>query len=216
MKSKLLQYILLLLFFFSILYVYQMFQVGYTSEHASLNNAAVEPDLFMTNARHYAKEDFLSDRTLKHIKKSIESIRKIEEDIDINSQGAVDDAVANLERLYYKVLGDSAYTEDLNTAFEYALNTLTLAELRVSEKYAESNNMEMAKIALNYAKMHLKSANLFSTYRDMDREHHIYAELDSILEDGSIPPVIIIEKIDHMITEIDSIVKIEKEYTHSH
>ncbi len=191
-----------------------MFQVGYTSEHASLNNAAVEPDLYMQNARHYAKEDFLVDRTLKHLKKSIESIRKIEEDIDMNSQESVDDAVENLERLYYKILGDSAFTDDLNQAFEYALNTLTLAELRVSEKYAESNNMEMATIALNYAKMHLKSASQFSNHPDLDKEHHVYAELDSIIEDGTIPPVIIIEKIDKMISEMDSIIISEKQKSH--
>jgi len=210
MTSKFFQYLGTLLFLFSAFYVVGLFDVSYSSDHSSLNNDAVEPDLYMSNARHYAREDMVVERSLKHIDRAIEAIRKIENDIDENSKAEVDAAIENLDRVYNEILADSVISQDMNKAFEFALNTLALAELRVSEKYAESNNTDQAKVALKYAQMHLKSAGQYANLPNLDKEHHVYYEIDSLIKVGSMAPVLIVEKIDHMIAEMDTLVKEEK------
>lgn len=214
MSSRFLQYIGTLAFLFSAFYVVGLFDLGYTSKHSSLNEDAVEPDLYMSNARHYAKEDKVVERSLMHLDRAIDAIRKIEGDIDLGSRATVDDAVKNMERVYNRILGDSAMNDDMNLAFEYALNALTLAELRVSEKYAESNNPKMARVALKYAKMHLKSAGLYSSLKNYEKEQHIYYEIDSLIKAGDISSVLITEKIDHFIQEMDSVIAFDQSQIH--
>ena len=205
MPSKIFQYLGMLVFLLSILVVAGLFTEP-NPDHPSLNETSAEPDLYLSNVRHYAKED-LAGRSLYHLNKAIESMRKIETDIDINSQQKVDEAIVHLEMIYDEIATDSLVSSDLNKAFEFALNALTLAELRVSERYAESNNPDQAKIALKYAQMHLKSASQYSELPNINLERHIYYEIDSLILSEAMAPVLIAEKIDHFISEMDSLVQ---------
>jgi len=204
MSSKIFQYAGTLVFLISILFVVGLFTQT-NPGHPSLNDTSAEPDLYLSNVRHYAKEQ-LAERSLYHLEKAIESIKKIETDIDINSKQKVDEAIAHLEMIYEEIARDSLVSEDLNKAFEFALNALTLAELRISERYAESNNPVQAKVALKYAQMHLKSASQYSDLPNMNLERHIYYEIDSLILSEAMAPVLIAEKIDYFISEMDTLV----------
>lgn len=205
MKSKFLPYFGALLFLLSILFVWRMFTEGYRSGHPSLNEAAIKPDIYLSNAKHYTKES-LAIRSLAHLDKAITAIELIESDIDINSREQVEKAVEGLELIYQEILKDSLVSDDLNEAFEQTLYALTLAELRVSERYAESNKPAMAKVALKYAQMHLKSASQYAELPNLEKERHIYNEIDSLIRSEAMAPVLIAEKIDHMIMEMDTLV----------
>ncbi|VXD13353.1 hypothetical protein [Marinoscillum sp. 108] len=204
MSSKIFQYAGTLVFLISILFVAGLFTQT-NPDHPSLNETSAEPDLYLSNVRHYAKEQ-LAERSLHHLDKAIESIKKIETDIDVNSKQKVDEAIVHLEMIYEEIVRDSLVSEDLNKAFEFALNALTLAELRISERYAESNNPVQAMVALKYAQMHLKSASQYSDLPNMNLERHIYYEIDSLILSEAMAPVLIAEKIDYFISEMDTLV----------
>ena len=123
MSSKIFQYAGTLVFLISILFVVGLFTQT-NPDHPSLNETSAEPDLYLSNVRHYAKEQ-LAERSLYHLDKAIESIKKIETDIDINSKQKVDEAIVHLEMIYEEIARDSLVSEDLNKAFEFALNALT-------------------------------------------------------------------------------------------
>ena len=205
MSGKVFQYVGTLIFLLSVLFVSGLFTQT-NPDHPSLNDTSAEPDLYLSNVRHYAKEE-LAERSLYHLDKAIESIKKIETDIDVNSQQKVDEAIVHLEMIYEEIARDSLVSSDLNKAFEFALNALTLAELRISERYAESNRPDQAKVALKYAQMHLKSASQYSDLPNMDLERHIYYEIDSLILSESMASVLVAEKIDHLISEMDSLIR---------
>ncbi|MEQ8580728.1 MAG: hypothetical protein RIC30_05830 [Marinoscillum sp.] len=205
MSGKVFQYVGTLIFLLSVLFVAGLFTQT-NPDHPSLNETSAEPDLYLSNVRHYAKEE-LAERSLYHLDKAIESIKKIETDIDVNSQQKVDEAIVHLEMIYEEIARDSLVSSDLNKAFEFALNALTLAELRISERYAESNRPDQAKVALKYAQMHLKSASQYSDLPNMDLERHIYYEIDSLILSESMASVLVAEKIDHFISEMDSLIR---------
>lgn len=209
MNSNFFKYFGTLIFIFSVFYVIGIFNHDYASEHATLNEAAVDPDIFLNNVRHYAKENGL-ERSLKHLDKAIYAIKNLELDSDENSQEKMEEAVLKLEMVYNQLMKDGKVTDDMNQAFEFSLNILALTELRVSEKYAESNNVEMSELAMKYAKMHLKSAIKYAKHPNHETELHVYNELDSLIAAGNIAPVLIAEKIDHMISEMDSLIAREE------
>jgi hypothetical protein len=94
----------------------------------------------------------------------------------------------------------------MNAAFSNTMNIISLAELRVSEKYADSNNHDMAIVALKYARLHIKNALDYPNLPNRKLEMHIYYELDSLIKSPEISPVEIDLKIDHMIQELDQLV----------
>lgn len=202
---RLLGYIGTILFLFSALYIMKFFGSSYEQQHPSLNEHATEPDLLLNNARIYAK-DHVINRSLYHLEKAIESIRSLEEDIDLNSSEKMEEAIYKLETIYEEIQQDSLITKDMSKAFEYTLNTLTVAELRVSERYAESNKVHLAKVALKYAQLHLKNALNYSDSPNSVLEYHVYVEIDSMINADPMPAVLITEKIDRLIEEMDDLV----------
>lgn len=143
---------------------------------------------------------------------AMESIKYLESDVDINTSNIVDEALEKLVYIYDEIKEDTLITEDMNEAFQFALTSLTLAELRISEKYAESNYLELSRIALKYSKLHLKHA-LEYTGNTTARvfEKRVYHEIDSLLANYEDAPVIITERIDHMLDEMDSLLQIERD-----
>lgn len=209
MNSNFFKYFGTLIFIFSIFYVIGILNHDYTTDHATLNESAIEPDMLLNNVRHYAKENGL-ERSLKHLDKAIYAIKNLELDSDENSQAKMEEAITMLDRVYNKLLKEGKVSEDMYEAFEFSLNILALSELRVSEKYAESNNIKMSEIALKYAKMHLKSAIKYAKHPNFETELHIFNEIDSLIAAGAIAPVLITEKIDHMISEMDTLIAREE------
>lgn len=210
MKLKFLTNLGALVFLISIFYVIRLFDVSYEAEHPSLNEKNMSPDIHLNNVRHYTRE-VDRDRSLYHLDKAIQSIQYLKSDVDLNTSEIVEESVKELIYVYEKIKEDTVVQDDLNHAFEFALTSLSLAELRVSVRYAESNNLKLSRIALKYAKLHLKHALEYAETNDATNyEKHIYHEIDSLLANFNEAPVLITERIDHMVDEIDSLILMER------
>ncbi|MBE62522.1 MAG: hypothetical protein CMB89_09200 [Flammeovirgaceae bacterium] len=211
MKLRFLAYIGTLAFLLSGLSVVHMFDFSYESQHPTLNEESISPDVHLQNAIHYTKKDADYTRSLYHIDQAIQSIKYLETDIDNNTNEIVDEAVQKLIYIYEQLNKDTLKTKDMNHAFEFALTSLTLAELRISERYAESNNMKLSRVALKYAQLHLKHALGYTVEEDArNYEKHLQQEIDSLLANYDEAPVLITERIDLLINEIDSLLNLER------
>ncbi|WP_421870198.1 hypothetical protein [Marinoscillum sp.] len=213
MKLKFLANIGTLLFLISIFYIIRLFDHSYESQHPTLNEHTMSPDIHLNNVRHYTREVDLN-RSLYHLDQAIQSIQYLESDVDLNTSAIVDEAVEKLIFIYEEIKEDTLVSDDMNHAFEFALTSLSLAELRVSERYAESNQLDLSRVALKYSKLHLKHALEYAKNDNATSyEKHVYHEIDSLLAHYEDAPVIITEKIDDMINEMDSLINLERQQT---
>ena len=187
-----------------------MYSVFHFTEQDSptLNDHAVIPDIHLQNVKKYANDhDF--DRSRMHLAKAIETMRVIETDVDIHSGEIIEQTIEELERIQ-PLLKDKTYdTEAVNDAIIHALTALSLAELRVSESYAETNKLHLANIALDYGILHLKHALNFSGGYVHSRELTIYNEMDSLLKLHDDNSVEITLMLDRLVDELDSLLSIK-------
>lgn len=210
MKLRSLGNIGTLLFFISIFYVLKLFDSRYETQHPTLNDESKDPILYLNNVRRYTRESD-DNRSMYHLDKAIQSIEYLETDVDLNTSKIVDEAVEKLKYIYEEIRKDTLITDDMNHAFEFALTSLSLAELRVSERYAESNQLELSRVALKYTKLHLKNALEYASNNNATQfEKHVFHEVDSLLANYENAPVLITAQIDHLINEMDSLLQLEK------
>jgi hypothetical protein len=199
------KYLALVLFVFSIFYLGTQLHISYEDEHASLNDQNLEPDLHLSNVRHFVRENAY-ERGVYHLEKAIESLREYESDIDLESGEKIEGVIDRLEGVQLELNKDSLNADDMSQAFSETLKALTLAELRVSEKYAESNAYDLSLVALKYAKLHLKNALSYADLPERKFELKVYAELDSLINSPEASPIELSMKIDQMIKEIDELI----------
>lgn len=199
------KYFIFIIFIICIGYIFYNVHLFYQDDHTSLNDKNLEADMFLKNARLFAKENSY-DRSLFHLQNAIGSLKNLELDVDEVSNEYVEKAIAQLQDIEQELKSDSLKSEDMNAAFSNTMSVISLAELRVSEKYADSNNHEMAMLALKYARLHLKNALDYPNLNNRKLEVHVYYELDSLINTPGVSPVEIDLKIDHMIEELDQLV----------
>lgn len=206
---KLFSYIGLLILGFIVLYI-----AGSVIHHlvpTTLTSEVVEPDILLSNTKRYFEDD-AHERSMNHLIHAIEAIEKIEQEIDDDSKLKVDKAVVELKKIYAEMSHDTFNITKLNEASVKALNALTYAELKVSEHYAESHELNKARVALGYGMLHIKNALLFAEGYKKEYEVKLYAEIDSIVENKHLSDEELIEKLEHMITELDEDRLIESEH----
>ncbi len=204
MKERLHWYLLFILFLFALFYVPHKLELTYSSKHLSLNQKAFRPDIEIQNARRYAREDHM-ERTQLHVQKAMYAINEIKQDVDIQSGEVLQDAIAQLGVVHEQIEADCLDREDMSAAFDYALCGLALAELRVCEMYAETNNEELAFRALNIARTHLKNA-LRASSGNENIESQILVEMETLIEAKDVPPAHLTQKIDELIEDMDEVV----------
>ncbi|MEQ9405639.1 MAG: hypothetical protein RIM99_18765 [Cyclobacteriaceae bacterium] len=204
MKTRYLFYILGTVLVFFTLFLFNKDNV--VDQHPSLSVEAERPDIYLRNAAHYAFEhDY--DRSLYHLDKAIEAIRKIESDVDLQSVELLDGAISRLQNVREKFIADSTMTGDMYSEFEFSLNALAHAELRVSEMYAETNHREFATMALKHARLHLKNAIWFGDESFQQVENNVFLEIDSLIQNDALSPVELTSKIDRIIIELDKLLE---------
>ena len=187
------------------LWVYQYYREHY--EISLLTEEAVKPDLLLDNSKYYMR-DHAYDRSIQQLDYAIKSIRNIEEDLDGDSKRLLEISITDLEKVRYEMEHDSVVTKDLNVAFSKALNALTLAELKVSEALLlEKDDPHDAIVALKYGMYHIKNALRYSAGEKKEYEVHIYEEMDSLLENKSLTKKEFVDRLELMISELDSLVE---------
>lgn len=197
------KYLLTMAIIFGLLY-----SVRFIVPHkpAPLTGHAVDPDLHFSNSRTYFKEkDY--NRGLDHLIKAISHIRDIERDLDPESNALLEESISDLEVVKRELEHDSLVIEDINISYSEALNALTEAELKVTKALIKSEHREDAMMALKYGMMHLRNTLKYTQGEKKATEIRIHDEINEILEDKSLSDDEVVERINHIITELDSLLE---------
>lgn len=197
-------YFLVIVVVFGGLYLYTKWREE--TQLALLTEEAVKPDLLLDYTKLYLKEDAY-DRSLSQLDYAIAAIRNIEADLDDESNRILEVSIKDLEKVKMEMEMDSLVTEDLNIAFSKALNALTLAELKISEVLIKSDHPRDAIVALKYGMYHVKNALKYSEGSKKEYEIHIYEEIDSLLDNRSLSQQEMIDRLEIMIAELDTLVE---------
>jgi hypothetical protein len=194
---------------FAIIYISLGDQGG--PKHPTLNESARLPDEYLKNVAYYEQSE-RHENSANSLEKAVAAIREIESDVDNESFEKLEHAIARLQNLHQAILKSSLSTQEMRSTFEYVLNSLTHAELEVSEMYAETNHLDKANLALKYAQLHVKNAILFHNEfwgKDTEQlaiEKHVFREMDSLLENEAVSPVEYIFALDKMMKEVDEVI----------
>ncbi|WP_370089381.1 hypothetical protein [Ekhidna sp.] len=181
------------------------------NEHPTLNESAKMPDSYLKNVEYYEEKD-RHEMSAFNLEKAIQSIWKLESDVDKSSFEKLESAIERLENVHKSIIRDSIDSNELRSSFEFALNNLAHAELEVSEMYAETNHIYEANIALKYAQLHVKNAMLFhNPYWKGDSiqfaiEKQVFNEMERLLKDKSVSPAEYTLALDKMIKAIDVVI----------
>ncbi|MEO9475797.1 MAG: hypothetical protein ABJG41_09690 [Cyclobacteriaceae bacterium] len=203
MKAPAILYLGFVIFIISLLYLFTRVDFTYEDTHSSLNDANLETDLHLSNAQHFVKES-ANERGLYHVEQAIASLRNLENDIDLESGQNVESAIVKLEEFEEQLKSNEVSPEKMSEVFATTLKILSLSELRISERYAESDQFGYAVVALKYARLHLKNALEYENLSDKKFDLHVYYELDSLINAPEASPIEVSMKIDHMIEELNS------------
>ncbi|MEP0367129.1 MAG: hypothetical protein ABJN36_14785 [Cyclobacteriaceae bacterium] len=203
MKAPAVLYIAFVVFMISLFYLATRVEFTYEDTHSSLNDENLETDLHLSNAQHFVKES-ANERGLYHVEEAIASLRNLENDIDMESGQNVESAIAKLEEFEEQLKANEVSPEKMSEVFASTLRILSLSELRISERYAESDQFGYAVVALKYARLHLKNALEYENLSDKKFDLHVYYELDSLINAPEASPIEVSMKIDHMIEELNS------------
>lgn len=203
MKAPAVLYLGFVIFMISLFYLATRVEFTYEDTHSSLNDENIEPDLHLSNAQHFVKESS-NERGLYHVEQAITSLRKLENDIDLESGQNVESAIAKLEEFEEQLRSNTVSSEKMSEVFASTLKILSLSELRVSERYAETDQYGYAIVALKYARLHLKNALEYESLSDKKFDMHVYYELDSLISAPEASPIEVSMKIDHMIEELNT------------
>lgn len=186
-----------------------------TANNPTLNETAMLPDQYLRNVAFF-EENEKHNMSAFSLEKAIESIWNLEADVDEQSFRKLEVAVRRLEKIHRGILMDSLEKEDMKAAFEFSLNNLAHAELEIAEMYAETNQLEMANIALKYAKLHIKNAMLYHDQLwgtdsiQLAIEKQVFEEMDSLLNNKLISNVEYTMSLDKMIKEVDKVIASQK------
>lgn len=195
-------YIFFLLFVFAILYLSGRYI--HVTKPAVLTEDAVKPDMLLLNSKIYFQED-AHKRSISHLRNAIDAIRDLEQELDEESKAKVDHSLDQLEAIYEEMSHEEFNIKHLNEASVKALNALTYAELKLTEHYVDSDELDNARVALKHGMLHVKNALKFAEGLKKEYEIHIYHEMDSLIANDQLSDREILRKLERMIEDLDNL-----------
>jgi hypothetical protein len=185
-------------------------------KHPTLSSLASEPDNYLQDVEYYEMKQRHTLSAL-NLEKAIQSIWRLERDVDVGSFEKLQSAIKRLEVVHESIVRDAVDPLELRAAIEYTLNNLAHAELEIAEMYAETNHMNEANIALKYAQLHIKNAMLFhdsfwmNDEEQLAIEEQVFEEMDSLMNNTTASPIEYTLTLDKMIKEVDYIIESQKQ-----
>lgn len=173
--------------------------------HPMTSELAIEPDRMILNAQHYLKEH-QRNTSINFIGKAIKAMQLVEKDADSLSNIAIDEAIEDLKSVEEELKNKTVNRQHISQSFFNALNSLALAQVRISEYYQKTGETNISHLSLEYAIHHLKNAIQFVKGPERKKEIEIYNKLDSLLEAPTINNEQIIAELDLIIEEFDKLI----------
>lgn len=164
------------------------------------------PDIHFKNSRTYFKEKSYK-RGLGELIKAIKAIRDLERDLDLASQRMLEESIGDLEIVKEELENDSLVMDDLNVSYSEALNALTEAEIKLTKALLKTDHRHDAMVALKYGMMHLRNTLIFTQGEKKATEIRIHDEINEIIENKSLTDDEIMERLDEIIVELDSLLE---------
>lgn len=173
--------------------------------HPMTNSLAVKPDYMIVEAMQ-SLSNHQERNSIKYVEMAIESMRVLEADADDESDRIIEAAIKDLQLLEKELEANQSNPDRISHAFLNALNSLTVAQLRESERYITEKNYAASKTAMKYAVKHLDCAMKFSNAEEQIKEHQFQNSINKIALQTSLSDDVMIAQLDEIINEMDAIV----------
>lgn len=196
-------YLLIMGLLFGGLYLFKVYERNF--KPVGLREDIKKPDIYLDNSKLYIKEHSY-ERSMSQLRMAIEALQEIEVELDEKDRKLIDDSIDELQIVLLELQNFQINEDDIDHAFSRALNALTIAELRLTETLIAEHHTTDAKVALKYGMYHIKNAIRFTNGHKQQYEAHIYDEIDSLLESESSSDKELINRLEFMIAELDSLV----------
>ena len=155
----------------------------------------------------------LHHRSIVHLEEIIKSVKSYEEYPNSSEKKILEKATEKLEKIDDEIVGDSLKSADVYDAFDFTLNALAKAEIKLSESALKSNQAELAKLSLKQAQIHVKTAFLldyampFEQANHFDLEVEVFNEIDSLIKADSISMHELDSRLHKISNELDELIK---------
>lgn len=150
--------------FFAALYFAD--QYNKLNTHPTLNDSAEIPDnllieVVIANQRGEKNESIIK------LERTIKSLWILEKDLDENGALQLENAIQKLETLHKLLITDAASAQYIRQVYKDVLGSLAAIQLRVAKNQLQTDK---ARIALRYAYIHLKNAQIFQNSAAQSKE----------------------------------------------
>lgn len=157
----------------------------------------------------------LHHRSVVHLEEIIKSIKTYDEYPNLSEHELLDEAIKRLRKVDDEIIGDSLKSNDIYDAFDFTLNALAKAELKISESAFKTDQSELARLALKQAQLHIKNAFLLDyTRKSSDKNYtvevKVFKELDSLIENESLSVQELDTRLTEISSELDAILNVKK------
>lgn len=174
-----LSYIATLVVLFSVFFAARFyFQI---SRPATLTQEAIRPSIHLVNSKLYFEEDNYK-RSLKELERGIEEIEGLKTAIHPASEEKINEALAELQRVYENALDKDISKDQINQASVDMLLALTYSQVKAAKAFIEEQKQKKCRQALRYAMYHIKNALILSEGTKKDYEVQIYAEMNEVVK----------------------------------
>jgi hypothetical protein len=153
--------------FFAALYFAD--QYNKLNTHPTLNDSAEIPDnllieVVIANQRGEKNESIIK------LERTIKSLWILEKDLDENGALLLENVIQKLETLHKLLITDAASAQYIRQVYKDVLGSLAAIQLRVAKNQLQTDKTSKARIALKYAYIHLKNAQIFQNSAAQSKE----------------------------------------------
>lgn len=171
------------------LFVGLMNAIGYvktSSNPPTLTHEALQPDYYLRNAKIYFQEGEIA-RSKGQLGEGIKAVEKIREAADEESNELIAPALHDIRAVYEKLPYEITTAEEITIPCVEVLLALTYQQIIVAENLILEGELSNVNKAIDYAMEHVKTALVMSQGDRKESEVMIYAEMNDILSNPSMP-----------------------------
>lgn len=169
--------------------------------HPTLNEKASLPDEYFIDAV-ILNQRGEKRQCISHLEKTIEALWTLEKDINEEGAAMLEEAIFQLESLHKKLSVGSIPQADLRQVYNKVLSILASSEVAVAKEQIKSDDLSNARIAMEYACLHLKNSLLFQNSHNDEDVNKIISQMEKLMNNKKINSKDLANQLDQIISKI--------------
>ena len=172
-------------------------------KHPQIAELALEPDILINTADRYL-HDHKRLTAVEFLEDAIKMMEILKVESDNVELEAIEVAIHDLKVVEKHIKADDINDDIMYEAFADAMNSLAYASLRAAENFIVLGKKEQAEITLKHSIEHIHNSIKYARGDQKEEEIKIMQELTDIVEHHTRNDIY---RIEHVMTEIDSVVR---------